>query len=481
MVGNSLFQKEDSLKAKNSKMNNWLKSKYNLLSSNENTPVKNTELTEAEEMAMAVGIKELYKFQPTQRMPVLKMFSSKRETSPLKAVVRKQCLLIVEGRVEGWWYIVAQGFEGWIRVNESERYLYLTRKPTYRRYEEWRGNNNFILDGSLMFGSDARWFLFTNILISIPSGLFLFYVAPKMEQATFIEYFLGVQLFLMLWYLWTAALTEPGIIPRNPKHVNPELPPPGSDMGVHGWKLCETCNVYRPPRAKHCSFCNNCVEELDHHCPWTGNCIGKRNYFAFIRFIVLVTTYAISVTVCGFMAMYQDVQRSDKGQSWWKQVFEGIDINPIDTGVTILTFICMWSLWSLCGYHMFLLCIGQTTTEHLRKVFIDKNNPYNQGFWGNCNRICCLSSNQTSLLPDLCEELSEREFFIKNRRGVNETLVTQRPVTANARENVGAVMTPASTVSDSAYASASSTTGLVVTPNTKTLSTPGSYGSTVER
>ena len=43
---------------------------------------------------------------------MLKMFSQRRETSPLRAVVRKQCLIIVEIKMEGWWFIVAQGFEG---------------------------------------------------------------------------------------------------------------------------------------------------------------------------------------------------------------------------------------------------------------------------------------------------------------------------------------------------------------------------------
>ena len=46
------------------------------------------------------------------RVPILKMFSQRRETSPLRAVVRKQCLIIVEIKMEGWWFIVAQGFEG---------------------------------------------------------------------------------------------------------------------------------------------------------------------------------------------------------------------------------------------------------------------------------------------------------------------------------------------------------------------------------
>ena len=138
----------------------------------------------------------------------------------------------------------------------------MVERTTYRRYEEWKGKNHFFFDGTFMLGSDAKFFVITNILTLIPSLLFFFFVVPGLENSEGILAALVTLLLIALVNLWQAAFFEPGIIPRIPKHETPERPPAGSPMGENGWKLCETCNVYRPPRAKHCTFCDNCVEEL---------------------------------------------------------------------------------------------------------------------------------------------------------------------------------------------------------------------------
>merc|ERR1719440_1731288 len=59
---------------------------------------------------------------------------------------------------------------------------------------------------------------------------------------------------------------------------------------------CEKCQLWKPPRAHHCSVCNRCTLRMDHHCPFYGNCIGVRNHghFALVYvFAMIGLTYSL--------------------------------------------------------------------------------------------------------------------------------------------------------------------------------------------
>lgn len=108
-----------------------------------------------------------------------------------------------------------------------------------------------------------------------------------------------------LSFLFMTSSSNPGIVPRNSRppdldeilntstasmewvnNAAPDLKLPRTkDIFINGHsvkvKFCDTCLLYRPPRASHCSICNNCVQRFDHHCPWVGQCIGVVSHLFF--------------------------------------------------------------------------------------------------------------------------------------------------------------------------------------------------------
>jgi len=95
--------------------------------------------------------------------------------------------------------------------------------------------------------------------------------------------------------LFITTFRDPGIMPRHKRM--PGDPTRGAsvrDENGELWKFCHTCNIWRPPRSKHCAKSDACIYMYDHHCPWVGNAVGARNYLSFTMF---VTGAVIWITV----------------------------------------------------------------------------------------------------------------------------------------------------------------------------------------
>jgi palmitoyltransferase ZDHHC9/14/18 len=222
-----------------------------------------------------------------------------------------------------------------------------------RRHEDWRGNNTFLLDGLVMLGSDARFFAVTNVLLGVPVVLFFVFIIPDFYDTQLGRLAYWGLLFLAIFCvtnLWITALLEPGILPRQPSHIKAVPPPGASTDELLGWKLCDTCNIYRPPRSKHCASCQNCVEGFDHHCPWTGNCVARRNYKFFFWFISSVSILVVCVLGVCLLEMVQNIellQDENKRASLGDNILLGLAGDVPLIVVSTTTFFTVWPLLSL--------------------------------------------------------------------------------------------------------------------------------------
>ncbi|CAD5321011.1 unnamed protein product [Arabidopsis thaliana] len=218
----------------------------------------------------------------------------------------------------------------------------------------------FYCGGRLVFGPDASSLLLTTAMIGGPALTFcirMVFLIGKRYPLFHSLILLGALLLTVLdfTFLFLTSSRDPGIIPRNKEAPEAEgldmitqssewannklgntKIPRTKDILVNGYtvkvKFCDTCLLYRPPRASHCSICNNCVQRFDHHCPWVGQCIALRNYPYFICFISTSTLLCLYVFVFSWVSMLEttyenfryryDKKENPYGKGLFKNLYE---------------------------------------------------------------------------------------------------------------------------------------------------------------
>ncbi|XP_037341870.1 palmitoyltransferase ZDHHC14 isoform X2 [Pungitius pungitius] len=298
-----------------------------------------------------------------------------------------------------------------------------SRTPKKRKWESFPGRNKFYCNGRIMMAKQTGVFYLTLILILVTCGLFFTFDCPFLaRQLTPVIPVVGGVLFLfVLGTLLRTSFSDPGVLPRANPDEAADLerqidvangstgyrpPPRTKEVVINGQtvklKYCFTCKIFRPPRASHCSLCDNCVERFDHHCPWVGNCVGRRNYRFFYMFILSLSF--LTIFIFSFVITHIILRSHRFG------FLTALKDSPASVLEVVVCFFSVWSIVGLSGFHTYLISSNQTTNEDIKGSWSSKRgkdnyNPYSHG---NIFTNCC-----AALCGPLPPSLIDRRGFVR--------------------------------------------------------------------
>jgi palmitoyltransferase ZDHHC9/14/18 len=277
-------------------------------------------------------------------------------------------------------------------------------------WQEWQGNFTFFCNGHLVAGPHWPSLIGTALLIIIPNGVFLGFVAWDSLKSLISPAFFAVGIALASFCLAQLFLTgckDPGVIPRQPSPSTADSPhrflPRTKEVSVPStgrsvtvrWN--ESTNFYQPPRAHHCSVNDDCIERFDHHCPWVGTTIGRRNYRNFLLFVygsVLMSAFVF--TSCVFKV--ELVRRNDTASgSNFDAINRALSNSPVAIAIMAIAFLAFLFTATLGAFHAYLISSNQTTYENFRYNFDSRSNPYNRGCVNNCLEVWGIDASRRNV------------------------------------------------------------------------------------
>nr|XP_019936818.1 PREDICTED: palmitoyltransferase ZDHHC9 isoform X1 [Paralichthys olivaceus]XP_019936829.1 PREDICTED: palmitoyltransferase ZDHHC9 isoform X1 [Paralichthys olivaceus] len=282
----------------------------------------------------------------------------------------------------------------------------ITRKV--RKWEKLPGKNTFCCDGRVMMARQKGVFYLTLFLIIGTCSLFFAFECPylALHLSPTIPVFAVVLFLFVMAMLLRTSFSDPGVLPRalpeeatfiemeieaaNGNVPAGQRPPPRIrnvqiNNQIVKLKYCYTCKIFRPPRASHCSICDNCVDRFDHHCPWVGNCVGKRNYRYFYMFTLSLSL--LTIYIFTFDIVHVVMRSVDNG------FLNTLKQTPGTVLEVLVCFFTLWSVVGLTGFHTYLISLNQTTNEDIKGSWSGKNrvqNPYShKNIFKNCCEVLC--------------------------------------------------------------------------------------------
>jgi len=159
---------------------------------------------------------------------------------------------------EGWIKVGYRGQWGWARAACFEQINHV------RRYEMHAGANYFFCEGKCMLGPDLATLRWSNLLILLPTVLWMALVFPAFSHGEGAPWFvvIAVVAALAVGFLYATAFTDPGILVKREPHEELEVPEEvreaveserkeqeatggrdrrGETAMPKNWKYCSTC------------------------------------------------------------------------------------------------------------------------------------------------------------------------------------------------------------------------------------------------